>query len=962
MKKEKILLITDVLPCKNYSGGIMSLQLVKFLLEEKYDVYCCCIRSENIEEVIDEDIIRDINFLVINKPKEEPKASLNYQLKIKLISKKVRDYIKNNKIDKIWCPLQGETLIKVLYDVTQRVKIPYITQTWDPIEWMLDDRKYSNERKNEVLSIYEKLLVNASFCFTASSNMTKVYKKEYNKNAIELYTYMDINRYKDFYLDKNKKEFVIVLAGQMYSVNQIKILLDAIVNLNWKYNGKKIIFKYFGNDKPKVFTSKKYQNIIWAGYVTQEKLIEEMNKANLLYCPYFFDTEGTFAKIAFQSFPSKVVTYLTANTPILVHAPSSSSIYSFFDKKRAAYLLDSMNVDEVTDYLKRVISNAEDEEITIKKNSRSLFEHNFLPEIMKKRFFDGLSLSYSKDKKLRILEVNYVDLPGRRFNGFDILETINNNTKHRAKQIVTYKTSENKDVYEYYINPIEQNMEYRFLDFENRELSLHSTLSLTSGALEHSDVFNNADIVHYHMIHNAKFSLYSLIKLCNQKKSVWTIHDPWTFTGRCVHYGKCGKWKTGCKNCKYLETLFPLKEDNCNALWKIKKYVYSKINPDIIVTSKYMLDLLKTSPLTQHFNHVHLIPLGVDLNYFNDKISKKEACKKLGINHNDFVIFLRAQDAFKGTEYVLEALKKLDAKQKITVVTCSQKNLLDEVKDKYKIVDLGNIGNDLMLNAYSACDIFLMPSIGESFGLMAVEAMACSKPVVVFDNTALPTVTFAPECGVLVENQNAEKLKDAIEMLLDNPKERIKRGKLGRKLAEENYDINKNEEKTIAVYEELWNRQEKLKENPIVKVNYNSEQSVAIMNKLNILTKSLYSKKSKEFQELIYDNLPFNKKVEIDYSNLDVQEIINLYNDKSFNLIRKRSSIINAKYNSKKNMLTTTREIIYFTFKDRGELKAVVSNKLHNHPRVLKTLVAFYGVLKTLKRKVLRKKNGKAKS
>ena len=41
-----------------------------------------------------------------------------------------------------------------------------------------------------------------------------------------------------------------------------------------------------------------------------------------------------------------------------------------------------------------------------------------------------------------------------------------------------------------------------------------------------------------------------------------------------------------------------------------------------------------------------------------------------------------------------------------------------------------------------------MPSVAEAFGMMAVESMACGKPVIVFDGTSLPEVTRAPDIGL----------------------------------------------------------------------------------------------------------------------------------------------------------------------------------------------------------------------
>lgn len=53
---------------------------------------------------------------------------------------------------------------------------------------------------------------------------------------------------------------------------------------------------------------------------------------------------------------------------------------------------------------------------------------------------------------MKILEVNDFDLLGRRFNGYDIKNYINNKTGHSAKQIVVYKSSKDNDVFTFFNN------------------------------------------------------------------------------------------------------------------------------------------------------------------------------------------------------------------------------------------------------------------------------------------------------------------------------------------------------------------------------------------------------------------------------------------------------------------------------------------------------------------------------
>lgn len=520
------------------------------------------------------------------------------------------------------------------------------------------------------------------------------------------------------------------------------------------------------------------------------------------------------------------------------------------------------------------------------------------------------------EKSINVLEINNIDLPGRRFNGYDLLDTPNNENIN-IKQMVIHKQSNNDKVIRLLNISEQMRLLEKLEEFENKELSVHSNLSITSPALIQSQAYKNADLIHFHMFHNTKLSLISLLQICSEKKVVMSFHDPWAITGRCVHFGECDKWKTGCMECKNLNTLFEFKEDNCNEMWKLKKMIYEKINPDIVVSSKYMYDLVKQSPLTKHFTNVHIIPLGVDLDFFNNKIQKEEARKKFNIPDTDIVIFLRAQKAFKGTNYVAEAMKKLKTNKKITILTCDEKNRLDELKNKYNIVDIGRMNDKELLYAYNACDIFLMPSIGETFGMMAIEAMACGKPVIIFNNTALPDVTFAPECGVLVENRNSDKLKEAIEHLIDNEEERKKRGELGRKLCEEHYSIDKYNISLVNLYKKI--KKTEHKKMNLDKIKYNTTDGIKIQNKLNKFTIANFKENSEEYKSLIYKNIE-NIEGKINYADWNVQKIINEYNNNLYNVLE------NKKTN---NIFVQVKNALSLLIKDRSRLKNSIQYKVN---------------------------------
>ena len=408
---------------------------------------------------------------------------------------------------------------------------------------------------------------------------------------------------------------------------------------------------------------------------------------------------------------------------------------------------------------------------------------------------------------MKILYVNDNDLAGRRFNGHDLQIMLNKKKGYSAKQFVISKAGDNENT----IPMIKTNGGYfireKCMEFHNK-ISMQSVVYPFGELIAESEEFKEADIVHYHLIFNYFMSLYSFKKLTEMKPTVWTLHDPWALTGHCVYPVDCKGWLTGCKNCPYLDRYSPLKEDNASSIWNIKKEIYKNLDIDIVVASQWMYDMVKKSPLTKHFKRVHLIPFGIDLDLFKRRKNREEIRKRLGIGKDDFVIMFRQDpQEWKGLIYIKKMLSKLKTKKLVTILTVGGTGLLNEFKDKYQVIEYEWVNdNNLMVELYSASDLFLMPSVAEAFGLMAVEAMACSLPVIVFEGTSLPSVTFSPECGIALKRGDTDSFVNTVERLISSPKECKDRGDIGRQLAENNYDLERYNSQIINLYEGIVNK------------------------------------------------------------------------------------------------------------------------------------------------------------
>jgi glycosyltransferase involved in cell wall biosynthesis len=381
---------------------------------------------------------------------------------------------------------------------------------------------------------------------------------------------------------------------------------------------------------------------------------------------------------------------------------------------------------------------------------------------------------------VKVLHVTDADLPGRRFNGYDLLDDLASRGIE-GKQAVLRKYSDNSDVVSLFGGRGDDELQARLKEVERRH-SINNLLFPWGRLLAETTEFRGADVVHYHLIHNQVISLYDLKWLFGLRPSVWTFHDPWPLTGHCVHPMGCEGWLTGCEPCPFLDRLFPLARDHADQMWRAKQRLFSQLDLDVVVASDWMLDMVRRSPVTSHLENVHLIPFGIDTRLFAPDDAKASSRRRLGIPEDDFVVFFRASRwEVKGLAHILDAFGSKQPARPMTLLTVDERGLVQGLRRDYRIVDLGWVDDESLYPlAFSACDVFLMPSLAEAFGLMAVEAMAAGRPVVCFEGTALPAVTHAPECGIAVPAGDTAALRASVDRLAADPSEGVRRGRLGR--------------------------------------------------------------------------------------------------------------------------------------------------------------------------------------
>jgi glycosyltransferase involved in cell wall biosynthesis len=140
------------------------------------------------------------------------------------------------------------------------------------------------------------------------------------------------------------------------------------------------------------------------------------------------------------------------------------------------------------------------------------------------------------------------------------------------------------------------------------------------------------------------------------------------------------------------------------------------------------------------------------------------------------LVNIASLEAYKGQKYLIEAMKKvLVIRQDIMLYIVGQgslENSLQSLINKYGLQDNvilagGNKPRTEIALWMNACDLFVLPSLSESFGIVQIEAMACGKPVVATRNGGSEEIVVADKLGILVEPKDTEGLLQAILRALE---------------------------------------------------------------------------------------------------------------------------------------------------------------------------------------------------
>ena len=309
------------------------------------------------------------------------------------------------------------------------------------------------------------------------------------------------------------------------------------------------------------------------------------------------------------------------------------------------------------------------------------------------------------------------------------------------------------------------------------------------------------DIIHMHNIHGNWICIPMLLEYIKAQDIpvVWTLHDCWSFTGRCSHFEQygCLKWSSGCERCKNFK-VYPITYffDYSKSMWNDKKQWFTGLKDAILVTpSVWLADYVRRSFMKSY--PVQTIHNGIDLSQFHAVQKRSDYLKEFG----EIKILLGVAACWtehKGLQDFFKLNDLLDKERyRIVLVGLNHRQMQMIPKDILGIERTNNI--EELVELYSSADVFINPTYQDNYPTVNMEALACGTPVITYRTGG--SVESVPEnVGYIVDQGDIIGLREAIEKVCENSPFKAEKCI---EYAKEHFDKNKCYLKYIEIYKTI---------------------------------------------------------------------------------------------------------------------------------------------------------------
>ena len=273
-----------------------------------------------------------------------------------------------------------------------------------------------------------------------------------------------------------------------------------------------------------------------------------------------------------------------------------------------------------------------------------------------------------------------------------------------------------------------------------------------------------ADIVHLHWVGDNFLPLQQLEKI--RSPIVWTLRDMWAFTGGCHYAGDCLNYRDHCGNCPQLVN--GSANDISSRAHFEKQSAWAKLPLTIVTLSEWLAECARGSSLLGD-RRIEAIGNPIDPSVFKP-LDRGAARRAFNLPLDKKLILFGAiggtSDPRKGFRYLAEALPELaeDGRAELVVFGSARH---EDINVGMPLHQVGRLHDEVSLSAlYSACDVYVLPTVQEALGKTLQEALACGTPCVTFEGSGPTDLVGHRLDGYLALAQDSADLAAGIEWTL----------------------------------------------------------------------------------------------------------------------------------------------------------------------------------------------------
>ena len=312
------------------------------------------------------------------------------------------------------------------------------------------------------------------------------------------------------------------------------------------------------------------------------------------------------------------------------------------------------------------------------------------------------------------------------------------------------------------------------------------------------------DVIQVHSLHVAGWD-FEILACCQEFAPViYTMHDFWHTTARCMFPYECTQFESGCTaTCPTASEHPRLHPAEIHGEWLRRRRIvsHSRRLKGVAVSEYIRCETLRGA---WRGADVQVIRNGLNLSQDFRPVSSVEAREQLGLPRDRPVFLIAAlslEDRRKGFSLLLEALQSIPSKE-YSILAFGNDNI-EALSKQPNFHHLGYLSLESEKRvAYSAADWTVVPSLADNLPMVAVESIACGTPVITFAVGGLPEVVIPGRSGILAGLPSVSSLAGALSQALQQSPTTDSFRASCRAVAEEFFDSRRAANEYIQLYQE----------------------------------------------------------------------------------------------------------------------------------------------------------------